>query len=242
MPCTVCLPSLLHFPFPSRIPWCVCVCVCVCVCARALSHSAMSDSLWPQDLPVSSVHGISQASILEWVSISFSRGSSPPRDWTCISCVSCIGIRFFTCWANGESHQGRLEPLLKWLALEWKLTFSSLVATAEFSKFADIEWSTWIASSFRIWNSSAGIPSPPLALFVVMLPKANLTSHSRMSGSRWVIRLSWLSWSLRSFLYSSVYSCLHLFLLISSASVRSLPFLFFIVLASSLREMFRWYL
>ncbi|KAM9768023.1 coatomer subunit delta isoform 3-T3 [Dama dama] len=35
----------------------------------------------------------------------------------------------------------------------------------------------------RILNSSAGIPSPPLALFVVMLPKAHLTSHSRMSGS-----------------------------------------------------------
>ena len=50
-----------------------------------------------------------------------------------------------------------------------------------------IESSTFIASSFRIWNSSTGIPSPPLALFVVMLPKAYLTSHSRMSGSRWVI-------------------------------------------------------
>ena len=40
---------------------------------------------------------------------------------------------------------------------------------------------------FRILNSSAGIPSHPLALFVVMLPKAHLTSHFRMSGSRWVI-------------------------------------------------------
>ena len=39
---------------------------------------------------------------------------------------------------------------------------------------------------FRIWNSSAGIPSPPLALFVVMLPMAHLTSQSRMSGYRWV--------------------------------------------------------
>ena len=39
-------------------------------------------------------------------------------------------------------------------------------------------------SSFRIWNSSTGIPSPPLVLFIVMLPKAHLTSHSRMSGSR----------------------------------------------------------
>ena len=45
-----------------------------------------------------------------------------------------------------------------------------------------IECSTFTASSFRIWNSSTGIPSPPLALFIVMLPKAHLTSHSRMSG------------------------------------------------------------
>ena len=82
-----------------------------------------------------------------------------------------------------------------------------------------IECSTFTASSFRIWNSSNGIPSPPLALFVVMLPKAHLTSHSRMPGSRRVITTSWLSGSWRSFLYSSVYSC-YLFL-ISSASVRS---------------------
>ena len=91
-----------------------------------------------------------------------------------------------------------------------------------------IECSTFTASCFRIWNSSTGIPSPPLALFVVMLPKAHLTSLSRLSGSRWVIIPLWLSGSWRSFLYSSsVYSC-HLFL-ISSAYVRSIPFLSFIV-------------
>ena len=45
-----------------------------------------------------------------------------------------------------------------------------------------IECSTFTASSFRIWNSSTGIPSPPLALFIVMHPKARLTSHSKMSG------------------------------------------------------------
>ena len=51
-----------------------------------------------------------------------------------------------------------------------------------------------------------------------MLPKAHLTLHSRMSGSRWMITPSWLSGSWSSFLYNSfVYSC-HLFL-ISSASV-----------------------
>ena len=38
-------------------------------------------------LPGSSVHGISQARILEWVAISFSRGSSGPRDWTQVYCI-----------------------------------------------------------------------------------------------------------------------------------------------------------
>ena len=62
-----------------------------------------------------------------------------------------------------------------------------------------IECSTLIASSFIILNSSAGIQSPPLALFLVLLLKAHLTSHTMMSGSTWVTTLLWLSGSLRSF-------------------------------------------
>ena len=54
-----------------------------------------------------------------------------------------------------------------------------------------IKCSTLTVSSFKIWNSLAGISSRPLALFIVMLPKAHLTSHYRMSGSRWVIIPSW---------------------------------------------------
>ena len=99
--------------------------------------------------------------------------------------------------------------------------------TAEFSKICwHIEYNK--TSFFRIWTSLAQIPSPPLALFVVTLPEAHWTSHSRMSGSRWVTTLLKLFQSLRPFLYSSsVYSC-YLFL-ISSVSVQSLPFLSFIV-------------
>ena len=41
------------------------------------------------------------------------------------------------------------------------------------------ECSTFKASSFRIWNSSSGIPSPPLALLIVIFPKVHLTLHSR---------------------------------------------------------------
>ena len=101
-----------------------------------------------------------------------------------------------------------------------------------FQSCCHTESSTLTTSSFSIWNHSAGIPSSPLVLFVVMLLKAHLTSHSRMSGSRWLITPLWLSRSLRSFLYSSfVYSC---HLLVFSSSVRSIPFLSFIV------PMFAW--
>ena len=67
-----------------------------------------------------------------------------------------------------------------------------------------IESSTFTASSFRIWNSSTGIPSPPLAWFIVMIPMDLLTSHSKMSGSKWKITPWWLSGSWRSSLYNSV--------------------------------------
>ena len=60
------------------------------------SHSVMFDFfIVPRDcsLPSSSVHGISEAKILEWVWVAMpsSRGSSQLRDWTCVSYISCIG-------------------------------------------------------------------------------------------------------------------------------------------------------
>ena len=57
-------------------------------------------------LPGCSVHGISQARILEWVVISFSRGSSPSRDWTH---VSCIGRWVLYHWAIREAPSHLLE-------------------------------------------------------------------------------------------------------------------------------------
>ena len=53
--------------------------------------------------PVSSVHGIFQVRILEWVVISFSRGSSWPRDRTSISYVSCIGRHSLYHWVTREA-------------------------------------------------------------------------------------------------------------------------------------------
>ena len=60
--------------------WCVCVCLVTQSCLTLCNPMDCS-------LPDSSVHGIFQARILEWVTISHSRGSSQPRDQTCISCL-----------------------------------------------------------------------------------------------------------------------------------------------------------
>ena len=66
-----------------------------CMYACMLSCPTFCD---PMDCSLlgSSVHGILQARILEWVVISFSRGSSQPRDQTRVPCVSCIAGGFFT--------------------------------------------------------------------------------------------------------------------------------------------------
>ena len=85
----------------------------LCVCARAhTSCSVMSNSLQPHglqpcSLPGSSVHGILQARMLEWVAIVFSKGSSQLRDRTQ---VFCIAGRFFTAWTTRESQKGCVGP------------------------------------------------------------------------------------------------------------------------------------
>ena len=83
------LPLYLHMP-PS-------------VSQSVLAAQSCPTLCDPMDSSVSasSVHGILQARILEWVSIPFSRGSSQPRDQTWVSCISG---RFFTIWAITEDH------------------------------------------------------------------------------------------------------------------------------------------
>ena len=64
----------------------------ICVCACSIAQSCLT--LWnPMDCspPGSSVHGILQTRILQWVAMPFSRVSSPPRDQTQISYISCPG-------------------------------------------------------------------------------------------------------------------------------------------------------
>ena len=103
-----------------------------------------------------------------------------------------------------------------------------------------VRWSGIPTLSFRIWNSSTGIPSPPLALFVVMLPKAHLTSHSRMSGSVrvwvWVITPSWLS---GSWFFFVQFFCVFLPPILNVLLLLG-PYHFCPLLSPSLHEMFPW--
>ena len=74
----------------------------LCVCAQLCLILCDPMGCGP---PGSSVHGILQARILEWVAISSSRGSSRLRDWACVSHISIAG-KFFT-----TSHWGSQLPI-----------------------------------------------------------------------------------------------------------------------------------
>ena len=75
----------------------------MCACSVAQSCLTACDPL-DCSLPGSSVHGIFQARILEWVAMPSSRGPSHPRAQTCISCVSCIGKQILYHWATWEAY------------------------------------------------------------------------------------------------------------------------------------------
>ena len=157
------------------------------------------------------VHGVAKS----WTGLSNFRFTRMWNEHNCAIVWTFFGIAFLWNW-NEKWPFPVLWPLL---------SFPNLLAY-------------WVqhlnSSSFRIRNSLAGIPSPPLALLVVTLPKVLLTSYSRMSGSRWATTQYPLNnhhgylghWDL--FLCSSSVYSSHFFL-ISSASVRSILFLFFIV-------------
>ena len=92
----------------------VCLCIPNCSFFILAKESEVAQSCptlcKPMDcsLPGSSIHGIFQAIVLEWVAIPFSRGSSWPRDWTL---VSCIIDRRFNIWATPKCTQVDARPL-----------------------------------------------------------------------------------------------------------------------------------
>ena len=74
------------------------------VCERAQLCPTLCDPM-DYSLPGSPAHGIFQTQRLYWVVIS--RGSSPPRDWNTVSCVSCMGRQILSNWAAWEAYMCR---------------------------------------------------------------------------------------------------------------------------------------
>ena len=73
-------------------------------------------------LPGSSVHGISQARVLEWVAISFCRGSSRHRDWTHVSCISRLIVHHWT--TSGTQMAGYYLVLINhWMNISCPIAF-----------------------------------------------------------------------------------------------------------------------
>ena len=109
--------------------------LCLSVTKSCLTlHDPMDCSL-----PGSSVHGISQAGILEWVSISFSKGFFWPRDW---SQVSCIAGKFFTTEPAGKPSVHRRAYFF--LPQDFAHMFFSLPTMFLLSH------SPWLASSYLL--------------------------------------------------------------------------------------------
>ena len=135
-----------------------------CVCA--LSGPTLCDSM-DGSPPGSSVHVIFQAKILEWAAISFSRGSSWPRNRTYVSCVSYSGRRIlyhlshqgsrsmlYTLFSiNNQMREKLLGPLSSFLCYssKWGDVITALVAQAQFIHWATcIFWATALCQALVV--------------------------------------------------------------------------------------------
>ena len=130
--CLDCIVQCVAITTPFKVELCMGTCVCVCARAHSVAQSCLTLSD-PMDcsLPGSSVHGILQARILEWVTISSSRESSWVRDQICISCISCFGRWILYYHATWET------PNLSYL--KWN-KFSSSVAIDTFQVLDSHTW------------------------------------------------------------------------------------------------------
>ena len=149
---------------------CVCVCVCVCVRFQLLSHVLLSATPQAVACQVLLSKEFFQARILEWVAISYSRGSSWPRDWTHISCFSCMGRQIL----NQVCHRG--NPNMCW---QWNITLPW-----ERRRFCHLWGHGWTLSDYAKWSKSERAGQIVLMIsFVCEIEKAGFTeTESRHCG------------------------------------------------------------
>ena len=133
--------------------------LCSFLCRCRLVAKSVQHFCDPMDcrLPGSSVHGISQARIPEWVVISFSRGSSWPRVQ---SCISCIDRQILYHWATWEAPCPFLTQELIVTSFWWPFQAYLLCLTFLHSTVSHHSWHKLSTQSWSI----AGPPTPPWLL------------------------------------------------------------------------------
>ena len=125
-------------------------------------------------LPGSSVHGISQARILEWVAISFSRGSSQTRDWT--KSPALAGI-FFTAEPPGEPPWNAYQTLFPHSLLIYTILYSTDREIIIIPSFHHVSMEQHLKQQQVHDINSKNIYKHPHQLFIVH-PKCHLTWHN----------------------------------------------------------------
>ena len=150
------------------------------VCAESLQSCLTLCNPIDCSLPGSSVHGILQARTLEWVAMPSSRGSSWPRDWTCISCISCIASRFFT------TEPRKLLGLSDQLLSRVRLFATPWIAAHQASLSMTTYWSSPKLMSIELMMlSSHLILCCPLLLLPSIPPSIRFFSNKSTLHIRW---------------------------------------------------------
>ena len=132
-------------------------------------------------LPGSSVHGIFQARILEWVAISFSRGSSSPKDWTLVSCVSFFCRKLLYHWAPWEGRYNawfslsRLSFCERWLSLWYEMCSQYRESTPDTWKAEEEPLTQHVPASDQPWRDCVATPVQVL-LMLTQPPNHSHTS------------------------------------------------------------------
>ena len=111
--------------------------------------------------PGFSVHGILQARLLEWVAISSSRESSQPRNWTLISCISCIGRWILYHQHHLESPQ--ISHEMKWSEVKWSEVSQSCPTLCDPMDCVAYQASPSIGFSRQEYWSGFPFPSPKIS-------------------------------------------------------------------------------
>ena len=154
------------------IHWYICIYIYICtyavLCLVALLCPTLCDPL-DCSPPGSSVHGILQARILEWIAMPSSRGFSQPRDLTC---VSCIAGGFFTSWPAREAH------LYLHLYL-WSIFISHVLLPSHLSSSPEL------SGTLHPWPLGNSLMQTGVVLLFLMSAYHLFSPHGYALGTTW---------------------------------------------------------